>query len=219
VTDYLNWTAASIPDGPTVAVQASKVLAEAFGGTATQLTSGPLDASASQNGSSLPAHVSIAGAAAPNPTAGTQAGSAAMHIGTPVQDAAWSNELGSRVVLMSGQQLQSAKIQLSPAELGPITVNLVIDDGSAELTFHAHHALTREAIEQALPRLREMLNDNGLTLGNATVSDQGAAKDGSGRAARDASGIELPASDTTVRDESTDARPARILQGLLDTFV
>jgi flagellar hook-length control protein FliK len=108
---------------------------------------------------------------------------------------------------------------LSPAELGPITVNLVVDDGSAELTFHAHHALTRDAIEQALPRLREMLHDSGLTLGNATVSDQGVARDGSGRAARNAGGVELPAGETTGRDESSDAQPVRILQGLLDTFV
>jgi flagellar hook-length control protein FliK len=219
LTDFLNWTAASIPDGPTAAVQASKVAAEAFGGATTQLTSGPLDASASQNSSLLSAHVSIAGTAPLNPTAGAQVSAAAMHVGTPVQDAAWSNELGSRVVLMSGQQLQSARIQLSPAELGPITVNLVVDDGSAELTFHAHHALTRDAIEQALPRLREMLNDNGLTLGNATVSDQGVARDGSGHAARDASGVELSTGETTGRDEPPDAQPARILQGLLDTFV
>jgi flagellar hook-length control protein FliK len=87
------------------------------------------------------------------------------------------------------------------------------------LTFHAHHALTRDAIEQALPRLREMLNDNGLTLGNATVSDQGVARDGSGHAARDASGVELSTGETTGRDEPPDAQPARILQGLLDTFV
>jgi flagellar hook-length control protein FliK len=219
LTDYLNGTAASLADGATAAVQASKVAAEAFGGTTTQLTGAPVDASASQNGSSLPAQVSVAATAPLNATASPPAGAAAMHIGTPVQDAAWSNELGSRVVLMSGQQLQSARIQLSPAELGPITVNLVVDDGSADLTFHAHHALTRDAIEQALPRLREMLNDSGLTLGNATVSDQGVARDGSGRATQHASGVESPVGEATGGDETPDVQPARILHGLLDTFV
>jgi flagellar hook-length control protein FliK len=142
-----------------------------------------------------------------------------MHIGTPLHDAAWSQELGSRVVVMTGQQLQSAKIHLSPAELGPITVSLVVDDGSADLTFHAQHGLTRDAIEQALPRLREMLNDNGLTLGNATVSDQGVPKDGSGRAFEHARGVASSTDQPAAREDRPIGKPERVLQGLVDTFV
>jgi hypothetical protein len=219
VTALLNLAAASIPDGATAAIQAGKVASETIGGATTPLTGGSIDASAALNNGSLPGHASPTSTAPLNPTAGVTTGAATMHIGTPLQHAAWSNELGSRVVLMSGQQLQSARIQLSPAELGPITVNLVVDDGSADLTFHAHHVLTRDAIEQALPRLREMLNDNGLTLGNATVSDQGVQKDGSGRASREARGVESPGDATTGREESSEAQPARVSRGLLDTFV
>lgn len=43
--------------------------------------------------------------------------------------------------------------------------------------FTSPHAAVREAIEQALPKLREMLADNGIMLGNATVSDQASRRD------------------------------------------
>jgi flagellar hook-length control protein FliK len=38
--------------------------------------------------------------------------------------------------------------------------------------FTSPHAAVRDAIEQAIPKLREMLADNGIMLGNATVNDQ-----------------------------------------------
>lgn len=219
VTDLLNLMPTSMPDGPAVAIQASRIAADALSGGSNPFSGTATDASAALNNSSLPAHVSLASTAPVNTTASVPAGAAAMHIGTPLHDAGWGSELGSRVVQMSGQQLQSARIQLSPAELGPITVNLVVDDGSAELTFHAQHGLTRDAIEQALPRLREMLNDNGLTLGNATVSDQGVARDGSGHASGEARVGDWPGDDAPGGDESSAGQPVRVLQGLLDTFV
>jgi hypothetical protein len=142
-----------------------------------------------------------------------------LNIGTPLQDPAWSQALGNRVLVMSGQQLQSAEIRISPAELGPITVNLSIDDGSADLTFVAHHALTRDAIEQALPRLREMLSENGLSLGNATVSDDGVSKEGFGQASGGGNGGEALAETGAAFDEPEQIVHARIAQGLIDTFV
>lgn len=94
-------------------------------------------------------------------------------IGTSVRDSAWGNQLGERVVMMAGNQLRMAEIRLTPAELGPLRVQVSVDDGAANVTFHAQHAVTREAIEQALPRLREMLAENGLSLAQADVSDRG----------------------------------------------
>ncbi|MDJ0699973.1 MAG: flagellar hook-length control protein FliK [Woeseiaceae bacterium] len=156
-------------------------------------------------------------------TASSLPGQAAL-IDTPVADAAWGDRLGERVLLMAGNQLRSAELRLTPAELGPVRVQVAVDDGTANITFHAQHAVTRDAIEQALPRLREMLAENGLSLGQANVGEQGVA--GQEHASRDgvedlvsfgAEGDEA-ATQATTDGASTDMR-ARVTNGLVDTFV
>jgi flagellar hook-length control protein FliK len=141
-------------------------------------------------------------------------------ISTSVRDLAWGERVGERVIMMAGNQLKSAEIRLTPAEMGPLRVQVAIDDGATNVTFHAQHAVTRDALEQALPRLREMLAENGLTLGDAQVGDEGvrqgsrdaeheaAASTGSGGESADS-----PADQTAAAD-----RPATLSRGLLDTF-
>ncbi len=89
----------------------------------------------------------------------------------------WGEALGDRVIMMAGRRVQSADIRLNPAELGPLRVQVSVDDGTVSVSFHAQHAVTRDAIEQALPRLRDLLDDSGLALGDASVSDQGTPRE------------------------------------------
>jgi flagellar hook-length control protein FliK len=63
-------------------------------------------------------------------------------------------------------------LQLTPEHLGPVEVRISMQDGSASVSFNAAHADTRAALEQALPRLREMFSTQGLTLTDASVSQQ-----------------------------------------------
>lgn len=97
-------------------------------------------------------------------------------ISIPVRNTAWGDQIGERVLMMAGNQMKTAEIRLTPAELGPLRVQVSVDDGAANVTFQAQHAVTREAIEQALPRLRELLAENGLSLGQANVGEQGVAE-------------------------------------------
>lgn len=88
-----------------------------------------------------------------------------------VMDQAWGKSLQDRVMWMAGRGIQNAEIRLNPAELGPIRVQVTVDNEVAQLAFTAQHSQTREAIELAMPRLREMLTENGLSLAGSTVSD------------------------------------------------
>jgi len=141
-------------------------------------------------------------------------------ISTSVRDSIWGERVSERVIMMAGNQLKSAEIRLTPAELGPLRVQVAIDDGAANVTFHAQHALTRDALEQALPRLREMLAENGLTLGNAQVGDdgvrQGSRDAEAEKAASTATGSESP--DSAVEQGSDTDRRAILSRGLVDTF-
>ena len=122
--------------------------------------------------------------------------------------------------MMANNQLKTAEIRLTPAELGPVRVQVNVEDGAANITFQAQHAMTREAIEQALPRLREMFAESGLSLGQTSVGEQNVAgnRDGNarGEARATGQGNEFLAAD---EETSTDERLTRRHEGLLDTFV
>lgn len=87
-------------------------------------------------------------------------------VGTP----AWDNALGQRVVWMAGAHEQSATLTLNPPDLGPLQVVLSVTNNQADATFVATQPEVRQALEAAMPRLREMLGDAGVTLREATVS-------------------------------------------------
>lgn len=167
-------------------------------------------------------------AVAPGLTAVTQAPLAlaspaalplAVPIDTPLQSAAWGDALSDRVLFMTNQKISSAEIRLNPAELGPITITVAVDGKAADVTFHAQHAAARDAIELAMPRLRELLSENGLQLGNASVAERGVDQDARGDQAQEARGWNDTADDGLPHDEAGQIVPLRLSQGLVDTFV
>lgn len=88
----------------------------------------------------------------------------------PVGSSGWGEALGQKVVWMAGQQTQVAELRLNPPHLGPMEVRLSVSNDQITAFFVSHQPAVREAIEAAMPRLREMFADSGMTLGNATVS-------------------------------------------------
>jgi len=141
-------------------------------------------------------------------------------IGTPVRDPAWGEQIGQRVMLMAANQLQTAEIRLTPAEMGPLRVQVSLDDGATNVSFHAQHAVTREAIEQALPRLREMLAENGLSLGQADVGEHGVSEGHKDRDADDQLQDSLAEDGQEASGDDEQRRTAEVLtpNGLVDTF-
>lgn len=93
-------------------------------------------------------------------------------ISTPVGQPQFAADFNHRVLLFASQRIQSAEIAVTPADLGPVSVSIEVRGQEASLAFNAPHAATRAAIEDALPRLREMLAGQGLQLTNASVGDQ-----------------------------------------------
>lgn len=95
-------------------------------------------------------------------------------IQTLVGQKEWAGELGQRLVMMVSSKLKSAEIHLNPKDLGPMEVRIRMHEDRAHVVFTSQVAQTREALEQAVPRLREMLDQQGVALGNVDVQDQGA---------------------------------------------
>jgi flagellar hook-length control protein FliK len=84
----------------------------------------------------------------------------------------WGNEFSQKIVWLAHQQHQVAELRLNPAHLGPVEIMLSLsgDNGAqASAQFVSPHLAVREAIEAALPRLREMMAENGIQLGDVMV--------------------------------------------------
>lgn len=146
-------------------------------------------------------------------------------ISTPVGDEGWAGDFSQKIVWMGNQQNQVAELHLNPPDLGPLDVVLKVSDNQATALFTSPHAAVREAVEQALPRLRETLADNGITLGNATVSDQPPReRDMSGFAGRQGGGARTDETAAAsgaehVETASASAGTMRRHDGMIDTFV
>ncbi|MDY6947886.1 MAG: flagellar hook-length control protein FliK [Pseudomonadota bacterium] len=91
-------------------------------------------------------------------------------VNVPVGNAQWADEIGSRMTMMVEQGKHTASLRLSPEHLGPLEVRITVNGDQASVQFGAAHADTRSAIENALPRLREMFASQGLSLADANVS-------------------------------------------------
>ena len=99
---------------------------------------------------------------------------AAIHLGLPQQAAP---ELAARMTLMMGQKWHEAEIQLEPQGLGKMSIQLSIDqDQKANVQFIVQHGSSRELLEQALPKLRDMLASQGIQLGQTNVQQQSAGQ-------------------------------------------
>jgi len=94
----------------------------------------------------------------------------ALYLNQHIDKPGWSQELGDRLVWLSKEGLQGAKIRLTPAHLGTIEVKIAIENDRANVSFLSQNGAVRDIIEASMPKLREMMQDAGVKLENANVS-------------------------------------------------
>lgn len=94
------------------------------------------------------------------------------HVAAPLGSPEFAPAVGAQVSLLVREGVQEARLQLNPAEMGPVTVKIQIDGSNAQVTMSAEQAPTRQALEQALPVLAGALREGGLTLTGGGVFEQ-----------------------------------------------
>jgi flagellar hook-length control protein FliK len=90
----------------------------------------------------------------------------------PVGSTPWQNELGQQLIRFSQRGDHQIELHLHPKELGPLQISLHVNDQVAQAHFFAAHAQVRDAVQQAIPQLREALAGQGIALGEAMVGQQ-----------------------------------------------
>jgi flagellar hook-length control protein FliK len=139
------------------------------------------------------------------------------HVGTP----AWDQALGQKIVWMVGGAQQTASLTLNPPDLGPLQVVLNVSNDQANATFISAQPEVRQAIEAALPKLREMMGEAGIQLGQANInagsgSQQGQSFGEQNRPSPSSFSNGKGGGDTAVGNAHSAAPVIR--QGLVNTF-
>jgi flagellar hook-length control protein FliK len=123
----------------------------------------------------------IAPSANPMPLAATQAGAPRAAAASVLADPTlattperFGEALAHRIEWMVDHQLGEARIKLNPPELGALDIKISMLNDRTHIQFTAAHHSAREAIEAAMPRLKDLLAAGGLELGSASVAGGGA---------------------------------------------
>ena len=111
--------------------------------------------------------------------------------------------------------ITQAQLHLNPTDMGPVQVHITLQAGQASVWFGANHADTRAALEQSLPRLREMFAGAGMPLTDSGVFRE-PQRQTPGQSAATASGPRESAAD--VGPAATVTQVSNIRLSLLDTY-
>ena len=212
-------TAALVAAAPTAPLKREKTDAEDIAATSFESR---LTAQTERTPSAEP----VAGPPASSSNIGTSlapTGSAA-HAAAPVQhqiltgfgNRGWDQAVSQRVLWLAQDQLQQASLTLNPPHLGPVQVTVQIDNQQAMVQFVSNQPEVRQALQDAMPVLREMFGQAGITLGQADVSsrnpDQGQARQSTGAEAGTGDEAEL------ALDGLATLLPRAAGQGLINLF-
>ncbi|MCF6236700.1 MAG: flagellar hook-length control protein FliK [Gammaproteobacteria bacterium] len=83
---------------------------------------------------------------------------------------AWGDELSNRMAWMVSKDIKMVSLRLNPVDLGPVEVRIQIKNEQVDVLFNSTHSQVREAIEAAVPRLRDMFSEQLLRLDNVNIS-------------------------------------------------
>ena len=90
----------------------------------------------------------------------------------PISHPEWNQDMGERIVWMTNRGISSAEIKMNPQNMGPITVRIDMNQDQATIAFTAQNSEVRTALEASIPKLREMLSSQQVTLAEVNVSQQ-----------------------------------------------
>ncbi|MCE2595552.1 flagellar hook-length control protein FliK [Motilimonas cestriensis] len=89
-----------------------------------------------------------------------------------------------RITMMMNKGIGQAEIRLDPAELGSMHVKLSMQNDQLSVSIQTAQPQSKELLDQHMPRLREMLTQQGINLGESHVSQQQSGSQQGGESAQ-----------------------------------
>lgn len=151
---------------------------------------------------------------------------------TPAGQKGWTDEMSVRLSWLAQRGESKAELVLSPPNMGKLGVSLHMNGDQMTAQFVAASAATRDMLEQAMPRLRELLQQANIELAQADVSTgdnpqqlfRGHAGEGEGSGAghsrRSLSGGQAAGGDmtSTIATNTASSLAALMGDGAIDIF-
>jgi len=148
------------------------------------------------------------------------AGQAVDRLAPTVGGKGWDQAVGQKVLWMATNGTQTASLTLNPPDLGPLQVVLHVTNQHADATFITAQPEVKQALENAMPKLREMMDQAGIQLGQATVNsgNPNQQQGGNQQQARNSGPARFGADEADVNVAVVPRPVATGGQGLVDTF-
>ncbi len=139
-----------------------------------------------------------------------------LSVQTPVVSPNWSQSFNSNILMIAKDQMQMAKLNLNPPELGPVEIRLSVQNDQTNIQFFSQHSSVRDVIEEAFPRLRELLASNGINLGDVNVSEHSSSNTPS---QQDSSTSTVHSPVTEAAEEHPSQLVTRLSTSLVDHYI
>ncbi|WP_454455856.1 flagellar hook-length control protein FliK [Thauera phenylacetica] len=147
-----------------------------------------------------------------------QASSPQLPVATPAGEPGWAEDVGNQVRWMLGRAESKAELVLTPPNMGKLEVSINLSGDQTTAQFIASSQAARDALERALPQLREALQQAGILLGDANVSTSGQGREGDGREGSGGRGDRGEASAGGSTGTGSAGGWLRQQQGMVNTF-
>ncbi|MEJ2790817.1 MULTISPECIES: flagellar hook-length control protein FliK [unclassified Pseudoxanthomonas] len=125
----------------------------------------------------------------------------------------FDEDVADAVRWMADQKIGHAHIKVTPNDLGTVEIRLRLDGDRVHADFTSAQADVRQALENSLPKLRDMLGQHGFQLAHADVGQQHAPPSHGGTAQHGES-----AADTSDAAAETPRTVRMTARGLVDAY-
>ncbi len=200
---------ADIPQVPTQAAMVAPKVLDA--GT----RDGESPSTATQFNPLLQVHAALEARPAPSPVSSL---SQAQISAPDIREGNFGDAFSARIGWLAEQKIGHAHVSISPPDLGQIEVKLQLDGDRVHATFASAHAEVRHALENSIPRLREMLGDSGLQLAHADVRQQQMSQQQAQDGQKASTGAQSVTTIDAAIEKSSPSMTTLQLRGLLDTY-
>ena len=134
-------------------------------------------------------------------------------------DPQFQRNFNDQVLLMAGQGVKKAHLSLNPQELGPVEIRLAMQNDEVSIQLASTNAAVRDALEQALPRLREMFEQTGLKLVDQQVAGQFSEQSGNRSFTEQSPRQHQPSTELGESLAAGENRSVSASTGLVDTYI
>jgi flagellar hook-length control protein FliK len=93
-----------------------------------------------------------------------------LEIPVPVTHPQWGDKFADHIAWLGKNEITSAMIKIHPEELGPIEINIKVVKDVASVNIISHSAQVRDIMDQAIPKLRDVMSAQGLNLSEVQIS-------------------------------------------------